>query len=161
MGSNKTRTFKAQKLVNKALLWASGIHNGKSFTSVYSISKDFNIPPLSAKCALAQVKCFDKWKNSNCIISSLVNSIPKSRKHPWTKESRTLKNKLSKRGNNPKAIKNFYWNRDMKMKSIKTKFYDESKFEGTSEYMKLCYKYSNFAYGFNWLLRAHSKYKID
>ncbi len=49
----------------------------------------------------------------------------------------------------------------MKMKSIKTKFYDESKFEGTSEYMKLCYKYSNFAYGFNWLLRAHSKYKID
>jgi len=161
LGSNKTRTYKAQKLVNKALRWAAGIHKGKSFTSVYSISKDFNIPPLSAKCALAQVKCFDKWKNSNCIISSLVNNIPKSRKHPWTKESRTLKYKLSKRGNNSKAIKNFYWNRDMKMKSIKAKFYDDNKFEETTEYMKLCYEYPNLAYGFNWLLRARSGYKID
>jgi len=161
LGSNKTRTYNAQKLVNKALRWAAGIHKGKSFTSVYSISKDFNIPPLSAKCALAQVKCFDKWKNSNCIISSLVNNIPKSRKHPWTKESRTLKYKLSKRGNNSKAIKNFYWNRDMKMKSIKAKFYDDNKFEETTEYMKLCYEYPNLAYGFNWLLRARSGYKID
>ena len=43
--------------------------------------KDLNIPPLSAKCALSQVKCFDKWKDSNCIISYLVNNIPKSRKY--------------------------------------------------------------------------------
>ena len=41
------------------------------------ISKDLNILPLSAKCALSQVKCFDKWKDSNCIISYLVNNIPK------------------------------------------------------------------------------------
>jgi len=53
----------------------------KSFINVYSISKDLNIPLLSAKCALSQVKCFDKWKDSNCIISYLVNNIPKSRKY--------------------------------------------------------------------------------
>ena len=115
--------FQFQKIVNKGLRWAAGVHNAKSFTSIYSISKDFNIPPLSAKCAIAQVRCFDKWKNSNCIISSLVNNIPKSRKYSWTKESRTLKGKLSKRGNDIQSIKIFYWTRDMKKKSIKAKFF--------------------------------------
>ncbi len=161
LGSNKIKTNRAQKIVNKGLRWAAGVHNAKSFTSIYSISKDFNIPPLSAKCAIAQVRCFDKWKNSNCIISSLVNNIPKSRKYSWTKESRTLKGKLSKRGNDIQSIKNFYWTRDMKKKSIKAKFYEENKLEETSNYMKLCYEYPNLSYGFNWLLRARSGYKLD
>jgi len=34
----------------------------------------------------------------------------------------------------------------MKMKSNKAKFYNENKFEETSEYMQLCYKYLNLAY---------------
>ena len=91
--------------------------------------KDLNIPPLSAKCALSQVKCFDKWKDSNCNISYLVNNIPKSRKYTWTKESRTLKGKLEKRGNNNNKIKDFYWKRDMKINSIKAEFYNKNKFE--------------------------------
>ena len=161
LGSNKVRSNSAQKVVNKALRWAAGVHKAKSFTSVYSISKDFNIPPLSAKCALAQVKCFNKWKNSNCIISNLVNNIPKTRKHTWTKESKILKGKLEKRGDTTQAIKNFYWNRDLKQKSIKAKFYDDNKFEETSDFMKLCYEYPNLSYGFNWLLRARSGYKLD
>jgi len=85
--------------------------------------KDLNIIlPLSAKYALSQVKCFDKWKDSNCIISYLVNNIPKSRKYTWTKESRTLKRKPEKRGNNDNKIKDFYWKRDMKINSIKANF---------------------------------------
>ena len=36
-------------------------------------------------------QCFEKWKDSNCIISYLVNNISKSRKYTWTKESRTAK----------------------------------------------------------------------
>ena len=62
---------------------------------------------MSAKCALSQVKCFDKWKDLNCIISYLVNNISKSRKYTWKKESRTHKPKLEKRGNNDKEIKDF------------------------------------------------------
>ena len=46
-----------------------------SFTSLYCVSKEFNIPPLSAKCAIAQVKGFKKWKNSNCIIFDLLRFI--------------------------------------------------------------------------------------
>jgi len=49
----------------------------------------------------------------------------------------------------------------MKRKSIKAKFYDDNKFEETSEYMKLCYEYPNFVYDFNWLLRGRREYKID
>jgi len=116
---------------------------------------------LSAKCALSQVKCFDKWKDSNCIISYLVNNIPKSRKYTWTKESRTLKRKLEKRGNNNNKIKDFYWKRDMKINSIKAEFYDKNKFEETSKFVKLCYEYPDLSYGFYWLLRARSGYRLD
>jgi len=161
LGSNKARTNNTQKLINKGLRWIAGIQKAKSFINVYSISKDLHIPPLSAKCALSQVKCFDKWKNSNCIISYLVNNIPKSRKYTWTKESRTLKRKLEKRGNNDNKIKDFYWKRDMKINSIKAEFYDKNKFEETSKFIKLCYEYPDLSYGFYWLLRARSGYRLD
>jgi len=81
LGSNKARTNNTKKLINKGLRWIAGLQKAKSFIDVYYISKDLNIPPLSAKYALSQVKCFDKWKDSNCIISYLVSNIPKSRKY--------------------------------------------------------------------------------
>jgi len=65
----------------------------------------------------------------------LVNNIPKSRKYTWTKESRTLKRKLEKRGNNDNKIKDFYWKRDWKINSIKAEFYDKNKFEETSKFI--------------------------
>jgi len=143
LDSNKARTNNTQKLINKGLRWIAGLQKAK-----YSISKDLNIPPLSAKCALFQVKCLDKWKDSNCIISYLVNNIPKSRKYTWTKESRTLKRKLEKRGNNDNKIKYFYWKRDMKIISIKAEFYDKNRFEETSNFIKLCYEYPDLSYGY-------------
>jgi len=83
-----------------------------------------------SKCALSQVKCFDKWKDSNCIISYLLNNIPKSKKNiHGRKKVRTLKHKLEKRGNNDNKIKDFYWKRDMKINSIKAEFYDKNRFE--------------------------------
>ena len=97
-GSNKNKSKGAQKFVNMGLYWAAGVHNAKSFVSLYCISKDFNIPPLSAKCALIQTRCFNKWKSSNCIISYMVNNIPKTRKHTWTKESKILNDKLVSKG---------------------------------------------------------------
>jgi len=124
LGSNKLKSKGAQDLVNMGLYWAAGVHRAKSFTSLYSISKDFNIPPLSAKCALSQKKCFNKWKTSNCIISYLINNIPKTRKHTWTKESKILNDKLNKIGDN-QAIRDFYWKRDVKKRSIKADFYDK------------------------------------
>ncbi len=44
---------------------------------------------------LLKLDALANGKNTNYIISSLVNNIPKSRKYSWTKESRTLKGKLS------------------------------------------------------------------
>ena len=116
---------------------------------------------MSAKCALSQVKCFDKWKNSNCIISHLSNNNSKSRKYIWTKESRALKRKIEKRGSNNKEIKDFYWKRDMKISSIKTEIYDKNRFKEISDYIKLCYQYPDLSYGFPWLLKARSGYRLD
>ena len=86
--------------------------NGNSFTSLYCVSKELNIPLLSAKCAIAQVRCFKKWKNSNCIISALLKNISSCRCHPWDKESNILAKKLDKFPSK-KAIVNFYRERDM------------------------------------------------
>jgi len=75
--------------------------------------------------------------------------------------SRTLKRRLEKRGNNDNKIKDFYWNRHMKISSIKAEFYDKNRFEETSNFIKLCYENSDFSYGFYWLLRARSRYILD
>jgi len=99
----------------------------------------------------------------NCIISYLINNIPKYRKYTWTKESRTIKRKLEKRCSNDKKIKDFYWKRDMKINFIKAEFYDKNWFEETSDFIKLCYEYEypDLSYGFYWLLRARSGYRLD
>jgi len=48
---------------------------GITFTSLYCVSKELNISPLSGKCAIDQVRCFKKWKNSNSIISYLLKDM--------------------------------------------------------------------------------------
>ena len=37
--------------------------------------RELRIPPLSAVCAISQLRCFRKWKNSSCIINHLTNNI--------------------------------------------------------------------------------------
>ena len=58
--------------------------------------KKLNVPPLSAKCAIAKVRCFKKWKNSKCIISDLLRDISRCRHHAWDKEGKILADKLDK-----------------------------------------------------------------
>jgi len=67
-----------------------GSPKGNSFTSIYCVSKELLIPPLSAKCAIAQVRCFKKWKNSKCIISDLLRDISRWRCHVWDKKRKIL-----------------------------------------------------------------------
>jgi len=69
---------------------------------------------MSAKCALAQCRCYTKWENSKCIIGKLIKFKVKKGKHPWTTPSRRLITRIENRkkeyGNN---IKQFYWDRDV------------------------------------------------
>jgi len=63
---------------------------GIAFASFYCVSKELNVPPLSAKCAIAQVRYYKKWKNSKCIISDLLRDISCCRRHEWDKESKNF-----------------------------------------------------------------------
>ncbi len=106
-------------------------------TNTFLNTKELNIPLLSAKCAIAQVRCFKKiGKTRNCIISALLKNISSCRCHPWDKESNILAKKLDKFPSK-KAIVNFYWERDMAGNSIKAKAYKKNKFEKTRDYLKL------------------------
>ena len=107
-----------------------------------------------------QTRCFNKWKSSNCIISSLVTNVPKTRKHTWTKQSKILNGKLQKIGDT-NAIINFYWERDVKRKSIKAEFYDKQNFIATNKFMNLCYDYPELSLGFQGIFKAHCGYKLD
>jgi len=49
----------------------------------------------------------------------------------------------------------------MKINSIKAEFYDKNRFEETSNFIKLCYEYPYLSYGFYWLLRTRSGYRLD
>jgi len=108
---------------------------------------------------LAQVRCFKKWENSNCIISYFVNNIHSDKHYMWTRSSKTLVGKLNKHEND-RAVKNFYWE-DLKKNSFKAKSYEDNNFEKTTDYLKLCYEYPEYSYGFYWLLKARSGYKLD
>ena len=66
---------------NIELYWNEGFSNWNSFSSLYYISKELNIPPLSVKCAIAQVKCFKKWKNSKYNSSYLLRDISRYGRH--------------------------------------------------------------------------------
>jgi len=86
--SNKKHSKQSQSTINIGLGWVAGVGKAKLFTSTYSISKDLIIPPLTAKCALAQVRCLKKWENSNCMISYFVNNIHSDKHYMWTRSSK-------------------------------------------------------------------------
>jgi len=62
LGSNAERTRNTQTLVNSGLYWIIGFSNGNSFTSLYCVSKELSIPPLSVECAITQERCFKKME---------------------------------------------------------------------------------------------------
>jgi len=67
--------------------------------SIYSVSKELNIPPLSVKFAIARVRCFkkmEKKKTRILSISVLLQDKSLCRPHLWEKESKILGDKLNK-----------------------------------------------------------------
>jgi len=48
-----------------------------------------------AKCAIAQIKCFKKWKNLNFIISVLLRDISRCKRQVQDKESKNLSKQIS------------------------------------------------------------------
>ena len=58
IGSNIERTRNTLTLVNTRLYCIKGFSNRNSYTSLYCVSKELNIPPLSATCTIARVRMF-------------------------------------------------------------------------------------------------------
>ena len=54
-GSNKSRCSKAQKIINRGLYWSYGFKSRNSYVSLYDITRELRIPPLSAICAYISI----------------------------------------------------------------------------------------------------------
>ena len=117
---------------------------------------------MSAKCALAQCRCYTIWENSKCIIGKLIEFKVNEGKHPWTTQSRRLITRIENRkkeySNN---IKQYYWERDVKKSSIKAVSYSENLLEHFSDFSKLEIEYPDLAYGFNWLIVIKTTLRIQ
>jgi len=68
--------FKLKKLLIEDLIEVMDLNLVILMLVLYDITREFRIPPLSAVCAISQLRCFRKWKNSSCIINYLINNIP-------------------------------------------------------------------------------------
>jgi len=95
LGSNKERTRNTQTLINLGLYWIEGFSNGNGFTSLYCVSKELNISALSAKCAIAQVRCFKKMEKIRNVLSLFSYEIYHIvRRHSWDKERKNFSREI-------------------------------------------------------------------
>ena len=118
------------------------------------MSKELVIPPIASFCANAQIRCFNKWKNSSCTIAHLVKNVPTLSHYSWAKKSRRLSNCTFK-DKPKKEIRNFYWENDFykRMPAIKSDKYKKYKFGFKKFINRLSLKYSQFSLGFLWIGR--------
>jgi len=161
LGSNKIKTRKAQTLLNRGLFWSLGYKNTNVNTCTYTITSEFWLAPLSALCAIAQIRCFKKWKDSSCIIKDLTTNIPSMPYYyTWTKESRTLTRKLA--GLNKNQIKLKYLERDSLTRNPAKRAltYIECKYGNSKHIQKLALRYPQYQLGFFWIMRIRSGYQF-
>jgi len=161
LGSNKQKTRKAQTILNRGLFWSLGHKNVNANTCTYTITCEFWFTPLSALCAIAQIRCFNKWKDSSCIIKELITNIPSMpHYYTWSKESRTLDKKL--KGLSKKEIKMKYLERDTltKKPAKRATIYIECKYGLSRDIQKLALKYPQYQIGFFWIMRIRSGYQF-
>ena len=163
LGSNKKNTSKAQGILNRGMFWSFGFYNKTSNTSIYNMSKELCIPPIASFCANAMIRCFNKWKNSSCIIADLVNNIPTLTNSSWTKKSRALLNRKTLKNKPPVMIRKFYWENVLytKTPAIKSVNYKKYKFGFKKHIHKLTLKYPQFSFGFFWIGRIKCGFKFD
>jgi len=161
-GSNKLHIKKAQTALNRALYRCFGFPNNTSNTTIYNMLKELSIPPIASICANAQIRCYNKWKNSSCVISHLIKNIPPLSHYSWTKKSRRLAERRFK-DKKPKEIKKYYLENDFfthnfAIKSVKYKKY---KFGFKKFFNRLSLYYPKFSLGFLWIGRIKCGFQFD
>ena len=169
LGSNKNRTSRVQSLLNTGMLWSINSLSRKnnsskdkktvkyernSYMSLYALSRDLKIPPLAGICAAQQIKCFIKWRKSNCIIKDLIRNIPKLSHYSWTKESRSLHKKLKKKNiKNTDEIKEEYWLNSPLNNGSKALRYTNFQFQNSTKITRIGFEKPHLNLGINWIIR--------
>ena len=69
----RIRCSKAQKIINRGLYWSYGFKSRNSYVSLYDITRELRIPPLSAVCAISQLRS-PEWTVANLTGSSITYS---------------------------------------------------------------------------------------
>ena len=59
----KADVLKLKKIINRGLYCSYGFKSRNSYVSLYDSTRELRIPPLSAVCAISQLRCFRKCSN--------------------------------------------------------------------------------------------------
>ena len=169
LGSNKNRTARVQSLINTSLYWCINSYSSRSkcsndsskvkyeknpYISLYALSRDLKIAPLAGVCAAQQVKCFVKWRKSNCIIKDLIRSIPPMSHYSWTKESRSLQKKLIKKNiKDIKSIKEDYWINSPLNNGSKALSYTNNQYRNSNRITLIGFLKPHLNLGITWIIR--------
>ncbi|KAG4084083.1 hypothetical protein H8356DRAFT_1358121 [Neocallimastix lanati (nom. inval.)] len=81
------------EILNKCLYWIYGFRKKKKLIlSIYAITEKLHFIPLSAKCVLAQARCFHKWTNNNKTLTQVKLHKFKSEDivHPYKHDALNL-----------------------------------------------------------------------
>ncbi|OUM57450.1 hypothetical protein PIROE2DRAFT_17564 [Piromyces sp. E2] len=114
-----------------------------SYISLYTLSRDLIILPLAGICATQQIKCFIKWRKSNCIIRDLIRDIP------------TILYKKLKKNNIKKIneIKEHYWIISPLNNGIKAPRYSNLQFKNSTSITRIGFQKSYLTLGIIWIIR--------
>ena len=67
-GSNKSRCSKAQKIINRGLYWSYGFKSRNSSVSLYNITRELRIPPLSAVVLYLNYVALENGKTHHVLL---------------------------------------------------------------------------------------------
>ncbi|KAG4094300.1 hypothetical protein H8356DRAFT_518136 [Neocallimastix lanati (nom. inval.)] len=94
-GLNKSRCSKAQKIINRGLYWSYGFKSRNSSVSLYDITRELRIPPLSLSVLYLNYDALENGKILHVLLIISLIIFLLCHIYSWTKESRTLDKKLN------------------------------------------------------------------
>ena len=79
-------------------------------------------------------------------VVDVMHGKKKVKKFQQTNQTNFHQQKKKEKKKKKKAILNFYWDRDIAGKSIKTKTYKKNEYEKTRDYLKLNFKHPEYSF---------------
>ena len=162
-GMNKVRSKELERVVNMGLKWCSNLSGNSTLTSVETLRREWNIPPVYASAAAMRARAWLKYPSLRTWIRDIVTTragsswssvakgwLTRCGGDGWKLENLSIDDKR-------KVILEQAWSATESRESASGKRYREGLLELSREYLKISIlKYPHVLPGIEWLLRVRT-----